>query len=133
MPSARIKAGETKEEARLRYNSEMRAYRQLRKSVGKPLGERTPEEVFRHGLWKKYKLREADYLALRIAQNNSCKICNLTFADRNVSGSGKYNCVVDHCHATGKVRGLLCSHCNLGLGHFFDNTRLLTAAITYLA
>lgn len=39
---------------------------------------------------------------------------------------------IDHCHATGKVRGILCDLCNKGLGQFKDNIESLTKAIEYL-
>jgi hypothetical protein len=40
--------------------------------------------------------------------------------------------VVDHNHKTNKVRGMLCNHCNRGLGHFRDNQKTLLKAIDYL-
>ena len=40
--------------------------------------------------------------------------------------------VVDHCHNSGKVRGLLCEDCNFGLGAFRDNTEFMARAIEYL-
>jgi Autographiviridae endonuclease VII len=58
-------------------------------------------------------------------QNNCCAICkSLPKNNRMLS--------VDHCHKTGKVRGLLCSGCNSGLGYFKDNINIIAIAIKYL-
>lgn len=59
---------------------------------------------------------------------NTCGICGAT-----ESSGGKKQLHVDHDHTTGKIRGLLCNHCNLGIGHFKDDTELLQAAIKYLS
>lgn len=52
----------------------------------------------------------------------SCEICKLPYEELHV----------DHCHQTGKLRGMLCTRCNSGLGFFQDNTRFLEEAIFYL-
>lgn len=39
---------------------------------------------------------------------------------------------VDHCHKTGKVRGILCAECNSGLGKFKDRPEFLIKAVEYL-
>lgn len=39
---------------------------------------------------------------------------------------------VDHCHITGKIRGLLCHNCNAGIGHFKDSKERLLLAIRYI-
>lgn len=60
------------------------------------------------------------------AQDGKCLICRRTNPD-----SAK-PLAVDHCHATNRVRGLLCHKCNTGLGSFDDNPELLVGAIAYL-
>jgi len=39
---------------------------------------------------------------------------------------------LDHCHKTGRIRGVLCNNCNTGLGKFYDDIELLKTAINYL-
>jgi len=68
-----------------------------------------------------------DYERILTEQNGACSICGT-----DQPGVGRLRLVVDHCHATGRVRGLLCSNCNAGLGYFRDNPSLLASAISYL-
>jgi hypothetical protein len=75
---------------------------------------------------KLYDLSQEDYDALLEEQGNRCAICR----DDTPGGKGRWH--IDHSHASGKVRGLLCSRCNLGLGYFRDATENLKRAIEYL-
>lgn len=54
-------------------------------------------------------------------QNGLCAICKRKLAK-----------CIDHDHATGRIRGILCNRCNLGLGFFEDNSDMLELAIKYL-
>ena len=82
----------------------------------------------KHNL-KKYGLTVEDYDRMLKEQNGKCLICLSEEACRTYAS---YSLFVDHCHETGKVRGLLCHHCNSGLGHFKDSEELLKKAIGYL-
>ncbi len=80
-----------------------------------------------------YGLSLKDYDNMLEAQDFRCKICGSTNPNGNENTmSKKTRFSVDHCHTTGKVRGLLCTKCNSGIGMFNDNISLLTAAISYL-
>ena len=83
------------------------------------------QRVYRRWGWLKrvYGLSIADYEALLARQGGVCGIC---------MKSGAEPLCVDHCHATGKVRGLLCRACNTGLGFYKDDERLTAAATAYL-
>lgn len=59
--------------------------------------------------------------AMLKSQNYKCQICR--------TGEAKH---LDHCHATGKIRGMLCPKCNQGLGYFKDNREALLDAVRYL-
>jgi hypothetical protein len=54
-----------------------------------------------------------------------CEICAVKFDSKNKPH-------LDHCHASGHIRGVLCASCNRGLGHFKDNSTSLQQAIAYL-
>ena len=81
---------------------------------------------------RKYKLKSTfgisskQYDELLKEQNNLCAICNIH------QSRLKRAMAVDHCHKTGKVRGLLCSNCNTGIGNLRDSIKLLERAIEYL-
>lgn len=72
-----------------------------------------------------YGLTLSEYELLLKQQDNVCAIC------KQICTSGRA-LAVDHDHATGKVRGLLCGNCNIGLGKFKDNEALVQAALVYL-
>ncbi|HLZ22940.1 MAG TPA: endonuclease VII domain-containing protein [Ktedonobacterales bacterium] len=75
----------------------------------------------------KFGLTVERYEELLLAQSYKCKICG---DPAEQSRDGVLH--IDHSHETGEVRGLLCNHCNLGLGHFKDNSDNLQAALAYL-
>ena len=81
-----------------------------------------------YDLNKRYGLTEEDYLEKLTKQNFQCAICK---TDQYKKKNWR-RFAVDHCHTTGKIRGLLCHKCNAGLGHFDDDTGLLNSAIEYL-
>lgn len=77
-------------------------------------------------LRRNYGLSLERYAEMLAAQGNACAICRT----RTPRGHGAFH--VDHCHDTGRIRGLLCHNCNVGLGNFKDSTSHLVAAIEYL-
>lgn len=74
----------------------------------------------------KYGLTVADYEARLRMQDHRCALCG-----RPDGHDGK-RLVIDHCHATGRVRGLLCSRCNSALGYFEDDPHRIANAVAYL-
>jgi hypothetical protein len=72
-----------------------------------------------------YGMERGEYQQRHDVQGGVCAICGGTNAD----GRALY---VDHCHATGTVRGLLCGRCNFLLGHSQDNIAILKKAVAYL-
>jgi hypothetical protein len=79
---------------------------------------------------RKYGLTQEQYDAMVKAQNGVCKICKQP-ETRVIRGQVPL-LSVDHDHATGKVRGLLCYACNHALGLFKDSVKTMKRAIRYL-
>ena|SRR3990167_3180392 len=92
-----------------------------------------PEGALNSNLKKNYGITIEQYYKMHKDQNGVCAICkgNEKSVDHH---TGKIRrLTVDHCHATGKIRGLLCSCCNRGLGSFNDRQDVLQNAIKYLS
>lgn len=77
-------------------------------------------------LAEKYGLTLDDYQGMLVEQCFRCRICG-----RPHDPKGK-QLVVDHCHATGVVRGLLCALCNSAIGYFEEDPTRMASAIAYL-
>jgi hypothetical protein len=86
--------------------------------------------------WKSGKLKSAygitieEYEEMYERQEGVCALCGR--AETSTYRSEPRRLAVDHCHDTGKVRALLCSNCNTGLGSFMHDPELLQRAISYL-
>ena len=68
-----------------------------------------------------------DFYQVEIGKSDKCRICGIA-----EESAPKGRLSVDHCHDTGKFRGLLCSNCNTAIGLLQDDISNLTAAIEYL-
>ena len=132
MPHGRPKNGETLEEARIRYNAEQREYRAMRKALGNPL----VSSKYNYEAWResyclhRYGITLSTAQSMLDTQGGGCAICRTPLRLDNRDAT--VHSAIDHCHTTGKVRGVLCMHCNQGLGKFKDSPELLYSAISYL-
>jgi hypothetical protein len=79
-------------------------------------------------LIRKYGLDGIALEQMLIKQQHRCHICERKFSLKESHARMH----IDHCHTTGKVRGVLCAGCNIGLGHFKDNPVVLRRAAQYL-
>lgn len=77
-------------------------------------------------LKRKYGITLEEYNEMFDKQGGLCMIC-----ERHQSELGA-TMHVDHCHTSGKVRGLLCNNCNIGIGALQDSPRVLESALYYI-
>lgn len=142
----REKATRSRNESRDAYNAYMREWRNKNKDkINAEIREkrktdleyaerirekdrsRPKERLKNNRLNSYYGITFDEYNKMRDEQNFSCVICG-----KHEDDCGRYKLVVDHCHTTGKVRQLLCSSCNSGIGHLKESEQILTSAIAYL-
>lgn len=83
-----------------------------------------PEQIRKNNLKRNFGITPIQYDDMWNLQQGLCAICHKAPDSCRLS--------VDHCHVTGKIRGLLCRRCNGALGCLGDDTDLFKAAITYL-
>lgn len=81
----------------------------------------------------RYGITRDQFKQMLTNQKGVCAICGEPETQIDKRTGNVRQLAVDHCHTTGKVRGLLCTHCNHGIGKFKDKIDLLQKAINYLS
>ena len=98
-----------------------------KRSANSKWREANPNKVKQNNTWNRrqntYGVDKDIFEKMLYDQNFQCKICFI-----NIDNSAH----VDHDHETGRVRGVLCRRCNVGLGFFKDSIKNLKSAIEYL-
>lgn len=126
--------GENKKQARKSRREYHRAYYykniDARRAYSREYAKRKrrqykPGELRERNLKAKFNLTSEQYELLLSTQSGVCGICEEKCSVRSFLS-------VDHDHATGRIRGLLCSACNMALGGFKDSRDLLNKAILWL-
>lgn len=105
-----------------------REWRKINPDYEKERYQREKVETRERHLIRKYGVNLADYKAMLADQGGVCAICG-----RPENGEHYSVLHVDHCHTTGRVRGLLCRGCNHMLGHIKDDSGVFLKAVEYLS
>ena len=112
---------------RARYASDAE-HREKMKSQSLNWLRANPEKKKSQRLMAAFGIDMSDFQDMLSIQNGACAICGHSdLSDPN------FFPLVDHCHSTGRVRGLLCMNCNQALGKFKDDKSRLFSAIAYLS
>lgn len=120
-------------EQRESYNAKRRTkyaedaqFRESHKATVREWAAQNPEKKHAQRV-RKYGLTPEQMKAMLDAQGQACAVCGHT------EKRHKLFPMIDHCHTTGKVRGILCSRCNMAIGLFRDSPELMRKAIEYLS
>lgn len=110
------------------HRTEAKAYRDSHKEESRVYKAANQGAYKAAQLKRRHGITLEQYNAMLEAQDNRCAGCNSVF---DLSNKGSTPCV-DHCHNTGKIRGILCGNCNKGIGLLKDNIQTLNNLINYL-
>ncbi|OHB69014.1 MAG: hypothetical protein A2W17_09665 [Planctomycetes bacterium RBG_16_41_13] len=87
----------------------------------------------KHRLKKQYSLTIEAYDRMYREQQGTCSVCGDIKKHPATAGAKRNEVLhIDHCHKSGKVRALICAHCNKALGLFKENVKSLQNAIDYI-
>jgi hypothetical protein len=104
------------------------------KAYRKIYNSKNQDKIKKYALKRCFKISIEEYNNLWQKQNGVCALCGNP--ETVMYSNGKITklraLAVDHDHKTGRIRGLLCHFCNVGLGHFKDDKNLLLKAIEYI-
>lgn len=119
-----------KERSRKHYLENIEYYRKKNAKWNQLNPERRKELVHNCMLRRKYGITSDQFDTLSKNQKHRCAICRKK--ETSIINGTRIRLATDHDKKTGKIRGLLCSNCNQGLGRFQDSTKSLLEAIRYL-
>ena len=91
-----------------------------------------PDKNMEYQRMANYGISSEQYYDLVKRQNNRCGICGRLERRKNYKTGKRQSLSIDHDHASGKNRGLLCRDCNFAIGLFEDNAAIVQKAVQYL-
>jgi 5-methylcytosine-specific restriction endonuclease McrA len=112
-------------EYRRKHAAKIKEYQSIYRTLNAEQAKEYKKAYYVNNKGSRYGLTPETLSDLVDKQDHACAICKTSFEDTRMN--------IDHCHSTGVVRGLLCFHCNTGLGHFKDNKQRLQQALEYLS
>lgn len=115
-----------RQRSKLYRDSDPERWKEVRRRYKENNPESYKQSNRRSNLKQKFDITPEQFDAMLLSQGFACAICG----NGNSGGRGTWH--VDHCHATNRIRGLLCQPCNTALGLFRDNPVILKSAIRYL-
>lgn len=118
------------------YNKEKAEWRNRKpdnyKQIAQRYRDKDRDKIRDSNLRAKYGIGLDEYNTLLAKQGGVCAICEQPEWVKHGKSGKIAPLAVDHCHDTGRVRGLLCFSCNVALGKFKDSPELLKKALDYV-